>query len=296
MKSVFWFAVLGLLINSTVWGLSWMPFRSLAQDGVHPLWATAIIYALGTVAVIVSRARALREFAQVPALLLLALAAGLTNALFNSAVAIGDVVRVVLLFYLMPVWTVLLARWLLDERFTTRALARVALGVGGAMMVLYDPVIGLPLPGWSGSGLADWMAIAGGMAFALNNVTLRRLSASSESARTIAMLAGGVLLAGSAGALLAVPGFIAWPTFSAPGTLSTLALWSVLFLLANMGLQYGAARLPANITAVVMLSEVLVATGSSWWAGTAELRMQDLIGGIMIIAAPFLFADRRARA
>ena len=40
------------------------------------------------------------------------LAAGTTNATFNWAVTLGDVVRVVLLFYLMPLWAVLLARLL----------------------------------------------------------------------------------------------------------------------------------------------------------------------------------------
>jgi EamA domain-containing membrane protein RarD len=55
------------------------------------------------------------------------LATGLTNASFNMAVAYGDVVRVILLFYLMPVWTVILARLVLHEAITPRSLARVAL-------------------------------------------------------------------------------------------------------------------------------------------------------------------------
>ena len=39
-----------------------------------------------------------------------------------------------------------------------------------------------------------------------------------------------------------------------------LAFWSVLFLVANLGLQIGASRLPANVTSVIMLTEVLVAS------------------------------------
>ena len=41
-----------------------------------------------------------------------------------------------------------------------------------------------------------------------------------------------------------------------------------------------------------MLTEVLVATGSSWLAGATELRTPDLVGGALILAAPWLFADR----
>jgi drug/metabolite transporter (DMT)-like permease len=290
MKSALWLAVAGLLANATVWGLSWIPFRSLSGDGIHPLWATGAIYAVAAIALAAARPAALRECLQGTGLLWLALASGLTNALFNSAVAIGDVVRVVLLFYLMPIWAVLLARWLLGEPFTGRAMARIATGFVGAMLVLYEPGMGLPVP----RSLADWMAIAGGAAFALNNVVLRKLASNGEAARTLSMLCGAVLLPVAAAALLSAGGAIAWPVLGTGGALATLALWSVLFLLANLGLQYGAARLPANVTAVIMLTEVLVASGSSWLAGAAELRAPDLLGGVLILAAPWVFADRRS--
>ena len=290
MKSALWLAVAGLLVNSTVWGLSWIPFRSLSGSGIHPLWATGIIYAVAAVALAAARPAALRECLQGTGLLWLALASGLTNALFNSAVAIGDVVRVVLLFYLMPIWAVLLARWLLGEPFTGRAFARIATGFAGAMLVLYEPGMGLPLP----RSLADWMAIVGGAAFALNNVVLRKLSTNGEAARTLSMLCGAVVLPVAAASMLSAGGAIGWPAFGAGGALATLALWSALFLIANLGLQYGAARLPANVTAVIMLTEVLVAAGSSWLAGAAELRVPDLVGGALILAAPWVFADRTA--
>ena len=47
----------------------------------------------------------------------------MTNVGFNWAVTMGDVVRVVLLFYLMPLWAVLLAWPLLGERPTPRSAA-----------------------------------------------------------------------------------------------------------------------------------------------------------------------------
>ena len=39
-------AVAGLLLNAFVWGLSWWPFKQLEALGLHPLWATAIVYGL----------------------------------------------------------------------------------------------------------------------------------------------------------------------------------------------------------------------------------------------------------
>src|SRR5699024_2869228 len=102
---------LALLLNAFVWGVSWWPFRRLNELGLHPLWATAIVYALSMALLLAARPHAWRAFTKQPGLWLLLAAAGLTNVGFNWGVTVGDVVRVVLLFYLMPAWTVVLA-WL----------------------------------------------------------------------------------------------------------------------------------------------------------------------------------------
>jgi len=130
-------AAWALVFNAFVWGTSWWPLRRLQEAGLHPLWATAIIFTLASLAIAIARPRACLQVARTPALWLLVLAAGLTNASFNWAIVIGDVVRVVLLFYLMPLWTVLLARVVLGERLTNAAALRVALGVIGATIVLW---------------------------------------------------------------------------------------------------------------------------------------------------------------
>jgi hypothetical protein len=53
-------------------------------------------------------------------------------------------------------------------------------------------------------------------------------------------------------------------------------------------LQYGAARLPASTTALVMLSEILFATLSSVGLGASELSERKLLGGALIVVAAFL--------
>ena len=93
---------LALMLNAFVWGVSWWPFRQLEAAGVHPLWATALVYMVAVAAITIARPAAWRELFAHPALWLLVLGSGCTNAAFNWAVTIGDVVRVVLLFYLMP--------------------------------------------------------------------------------------------------------------------------------------------------------------------------------------------------
>lgn len=274
-------AVWALVLNAFVWGVSWYPFRLLEAAGLHPLWATFGIYALAGAALLLWRPGAWRHFLRHPLLWLLLFAAGLTNVGFNWAVTVGDVVRVVLLFYLMPVWSVLLAWALLGERPTPRALARLLLALAGVAIVLKTPDSPWPLP----SSLPDWLALMGGCAFALTNVLLRRLKDTAEEARMVAMFAGGALLAlGTAlpGQSLGVVTVLPAP---ATGWLLLVVLTGAAFLLANLGLQYGAARLPAATTALVMLTEVVFASVSSVLMGATELQTRTLIGGALIVLA-----------
>jgi drug/metabolite transporter (DMT)-like permease len=222
-----------------------------------------------------------------PALWLLVLAAGTTNATFNWAMVIGDVVRVILLFYLMPVWAVLLARALLHEPITRAAALRVALGVAGAAVVLWPAGAGLealPLP----RSLADWLGVVGGFAFALNNVMLKRESHRPEEGRALAMFAGGAAV--SAVIALALHATVPLPPAPALAWVLPVFVMAVLFGLGNLALQYGAGRLPANVTAIVMLTEVVFASVSALALGSAQLTTQALLGGALILLAALLAA------
>ena len=281
-------AVLALLFNALTWGLSWWPLRWLEQRGLHPLWATALVYLVAVVFIVLWRPSAPRLLWQSRRLWWLVLAAGTTNATFNWAVTVGDVVRVVLLFYLMPLWAVLLSRLILNERLTFAAAARVLLALAGALIVLWPADGGWP---WPRDG-ADVLAILGGFSFALNNVMLRREAAAPEEARALAMFGGGVLVATALAAWLTAVGHIATvPSFAPAWLLGAVALTAA-FLAGNLALQYGAARLPANTTAAVMVAEVLFASASSVAVGASAITPQLVWGGALIVLAALLAAWR----
>ena len=282
-----------LALNAVVWGLSWWPLRVLHEAGVHPLWSTALIYALVFAGFLVLRPAALGELLRRPGLWLLALAAGMTNVGFNWAVTIGDVVRVVLLFYLMPAWSVLLAWLVLGDRPTGAALARLLLALAGVATVLDTAGGGLPFP----RTLAEWLGLAAGLAFALTNVMLRRLQDVAATSRVLAMFAGGMVMAGGVATIGVLRGALPpLPMLAASGWLVALLL-AAAFLAANLLLQYGASRLPAHTTALIMLSEVLVSSLSSVALGAAELTVRTLTGGLLIVlAAAWSAWPRRAPA
>lgn len=284
-------AVSALLFNAFTWGVSWWPLRQLQALGVHPLWATALTYGVVVAALLLWQPSTGRELLRTRSLWVLVLASGFTNATFNWGVTIGDVVRVVLLFYLMPMWTVLLARWLLHEPLHGGVVLRALLAVAGALVVLWPPGGGWPLP----RAPADWLGLAGGLSFALNNVMLRREANRAAAARALAMFTGGALISGAVALAGATHGVTLPPWGIATGWTPWVLLLALWFMGANLSLQFGAARLRAGATAVVMVSEVVFASVSAVALGAATLQPHTVAGGVLIAAAALLAAWQEGR-
>ena len=293
-------AVLALGLNALVWGLSWWPLRQLDAHGLHPLWATACVFTLAILVVTGISPSGWLHFQQHPQLWWLMAASGLTNVGFNWAVTTGDVVRVVLLFYLMPTWSLLLAWWLLGERPTRGALMRLSLALLGVVLVLKTPESPWPLP----HDVPDVLALLAGFCFALTNIGLLRLQHTPASSRMVAMFGGGALMAIACAALATTTGVIP-AMWAAPiddaSWLHVVATWvpyvvglSAAFLVSNFTLQYGAARLTAHATAMVMMSEVVFASVSSVALGASTLTWRVVLGGGMIVLAALLASQAHA--
>lgn len=292
-------ASLALLLNALLWGVSWLPLRWLQQRGVHPLWATGVAWTIAALCLSVVRPGALAPMLRNGRLWLLGIGAGLTNVCFNWAVTSGEVVRVVLLFYLMPIWSLLLARWLLAEPIRSGALGRVGIALVGALIILAPAGGGWPLP----RNLPDWLALVGGLCFALISVLVRRYASIADFDRALAMFCGGALVGlAFAFALAQIHAITPMPAPSGDWV-GGIAVLGLMFLISNWALQIGAARLPAHVTAILMLSEVAFASLSAVALGGEVLREQTLIGGALIVLAATLAAwsarlhaavDRRA--
>lgn len=277
---------LALLANAAVWGLSWWPLRQLQALGLHPLWATALIFAIAAALISLRWRGAWPALLRRPLLWGIVLAAGINNACFNWGITEGDVVRVVLLFYLMPLWTVVLARWVLHERISPAGLLRVALSVGGAALVLW------PREGHSllqGARAVDLLGALAGFFFAVNNILLRKANDRDSGAPGLAMFLGGLVVALPLAALL--PG-VPTPPALAPGWLAACAALAIVYVGSNLALQYAATRLPANATSVLMITEVLWAAGSALLLGAGSLTLPLALGGALILGSALLAALR----
>ena len=128
--------------------------------GLHAVWVTFFIY-IGTLplAVWIIWGK-LSELRRSPYLaLVIMLASGWCNTAFILALLDGEAVRVVILFYLSPLWAILLARFVLKEPLTIVSYLVVLLAIIGAMIMLWTPEFGYPWP----QSTSDWLAISSGI-------------------------------------------------------------------------------------------------------------------------------------
>lgn len=280
--------VVSLLYAATFWGLLWYPLRLLEQHGLSGVWqllvsylaALALMLPLLAVGASPWRVRAPRGW-----LLLLMLAAGWANVAFVLAVIEGEVVRVLLLFYLSPVWAALLGWLLLGERLQPVTLLTVTAGLAGTAAMLWEPGMGFAWP----PTRADWLAFSAGVAFALANVSARHMGQVSVRLRTSVtwlgvLLIAGVLLAGDA----ASPPPVTWPAWGGAVLLGVLG-----FFTATAATIYGVSHLPVQRSAVIMLFEIVAGGVSAWLLAGEAMGMQEWLGGALILGAGFVAATRR---
>ena len=275
--------VFSLLFAATFWGVVWYPLRLLADAGVAGLWQALISYvAAAAVLLPVYWPRRAELRGRVISLVPLALAAGWCNVAFMLGMLEGTVLRVLLLFYLAPVWAILLARIVLGERLLPRTWAALTMALLGAALTLYDAGVGLPVP----TDEADWLGLSAGFAFAVTMVEVRRLQTLSVPAKTLTSWVGVMLVAAAWLALGGIPA----PDAPAVAWAGTIALGVSGFLLATLAVQYGATQLPVQRTTVLLLFEIVAGAVSSAWLAGEYTGPRVWLGGMLIAGAGLVVA------
>ena len=276
----------GLLIAATGWGLIWYPYRLLQEAGFSGAVSTFYTYSVTVLIGLVIFARYLPQMSgMVWAMLWLGLAAGWTNLAYVLAVIDGQVMRVMLLFYLSPLWTLALAHFWLKERTGFLGIAAIITSLLGAFIMLWQPESGLPLP----QNNAEWLGLSAGVAFALTNVLTRRAKQLTLQAKSLAVWVGVTLVA-----LLYMP--VLGQDLVAPQAISSNDWFMIIgigvaLIITTLGVQYGITHTPVTQASVIFLFELVVAAFAAYWLADESMDMQEWIGGILIVAAS-LFAAR----
>ncbi|HEY5930231.1 MAG TPA: EamA family transporter [Burkholderiales bacterium] len=275
-------AVAALLLAGLLWGLTWIPLKYFGSQGLNGITLAMMSYGLvGLIALpwLLYRRRA--WWPQRNLVLMIAIAGGLANVCFLSAILRGEVVRVMLLFYLAPVWGVLGGRIFFGERLTRLRIIGVATAVIGAFLLLGGTAVIASPP-----TIVDLFALASGMLYASQNLFTRAADRTPLDAKSLVVFVGCGLM--SATMVLATSQQLPeLPPLLVGQLLGFAGIW---MLIAMVVTAWGVSHLEAGRAAILLVFELVAAVVSAMWIAGERLDGTEWIGAVLIVGASLLEA------
>jgi drug/metabolite transporter (DMT)-like permease len=261
----------------------WYPLRLLEEAGLAGLWTTVAMFVAALVVAGFLWRPSLQEMSSHWRLLLIiGLGSGWCNTAFILGVLQGEVVRVLLLFYMSPVWGVLLAWMFLREPIYRTDFLVLSVALLGGLVVLWEPGMKFPIP----SSAGDWLGLTAGMGFAVGNVAVRKGDALALGPKMTANWLGVFALSLAGAAITATP----FPQVS-------MQIWAAALLLGGLGITvmtgivfYGITRMPVKRSMVILLVEIFAGAASAHWLAGEVPGVREWMGGALILLATIMAA------
>lgn len=223
-------------------------------------------------------------------LALIGLLMGGAYAFYAASFMLTDVVRVVLLFYLAPVWGTLLEIFVLRRPLTLRRCASLLLGIGGLTVIL-----GVGGDFALAMNAGDALALASGVVWPVGVLVVFRradlaisdqIAAQAAGAVAVAILVAAIGLAErSVPSLATIAIALPWLLFVAAAL--TMPMWC-LSLWASRHLT------PARTTLLFMI-EVCIGVGSAALLSGDPFGWREAAGTVLIISAALVELKRPAK-
>lgn len=287
----------GLLAAALASGLYWLPLRQVEQVGITGLWTPLSISILaGVPLTLLLMRRRKRSAADWRDLMAIGIFMGGAYALYAASFMLTDVVRVVLLFYLAPVWGTLLELFVLHRALTIQRCASLALGIGGLAVIL-----------GAGNGFAlsinagDALALASGVFWSIGLLVVFQRTDLSTRDQIAAQAAGAVMVVAAVAAI-----GLAGHSMPSPATFITALPWlaftAIVLTIPMWCLSLWASRyLPPARTTLLFMIEVCVGVGSAALFSGEPFGPWEAVGTALVASAALvellpLRAPRRHRS
>ncbi len=283
-------AVFAALYAGIAFGIFWIPIRALEAAGLSGPWA-AMAFTLLPVPFVLPLYWLHRAELR-PANwrgILGGILGGLAFGLYSLAFLYTDVVRVVMLFHLTPLWGFLLGRLVLGEIITPVRWLAVLLGLSG-IAVIFGVGEGLPLP----ENIGDWIAFASGVAWAFASLLLLideevSVAVHGTSFFTVSALVNGIAVVLAGGAIPDSASLVAvFPWL--------LAVTLILTIPAGFATIYGPTKLNPGVVALLFMAEIAIATITAAILTDETFGAREAIGVLLVLAAGLLVPLREMRA
>jgi drug/metabolite transporter (DMT)-like permease len=272
-----------VLLTGIFWGIYWFPVRALADLGLNGAWGTGAITAMAALLMAPFAIRNLATFREANALGIASVAlGGAAFALYSIGFLYGKVALVVLLWFFSPVWSVLIAKFLLRWQVPRLRLLAIAVGLTGLFIMLGGEG-DLPIP----SNLGEWMAFIGGLIWALATVGMRLKSDLPPLPAALIFALGAAVTS-----CLFAPILEPLPRIPADDLLGVLALVAatggIWWGLSIAALMWATLRLDPARVGILLMTEVIFGALTAAVFAHETLSMTEIIGGALVILCGLL--------
>ncbi|OOY28827.1 EamA family transporter [Thioclava sp. L04-15] len=280
-RTIFLASVITLLTGA-FWGLYWLPVRALDARGLAGAWGTVGVTLAALVLLGPFAWRSRHEIAVTSPVALASIAlGGGAFALYSIGFVYGRVAPVILLWFLTPVWSTLIGRFVMGWPTPRLRLYAIALGLAGLALIL-GAGGGLPLP----RDLGEWMTLAGGVLWSISTTGIRATSRLSPAPSAFVFSLGAALASLILAPILApLPSVVEALPATLALTLGTGAIWWGLSLAA---LMWATVRLEPARVGILLMTEVVVGAISAALLAHEMLSPMELAGGLLVLGAGVL--------
>ncbi len=280
--------VLVLFISSIGWGLTWLPLKAMNDIGLDAMLLVLIAFSSAGLmllpALIIQRKAWLPKFQFV---LLVALFGGMANASFQTAIYHGDVIRVMILFYLLPVWSIIGGKIFFKEKLDAIRVTAVIAALTGAVLIL-----GINESFFQKFSYIDLLGICSGLGLALNNLVFRATPDIPVASKISAMFLG-------CATMIAVSIAIGGATIIYPENISITGyafVYGMIWItLITFGTQWSVTHLEAGRSSLIIVSELVVAVVSAAIITQADMSTVEIAGGLLVLSAAIIEGTRTAK-
>ncbi|PJI92021.1 EamA-like transporter family protein [Yoonia maricola] len=267
-----------------LWGFYWLPLRQIDALGFTGPWGTVAIMVVGAICLAPWGWRRRKVlFASHPMAIASLILGGCSLMFYSLGLLYGRVAIIVILFYLTPVWSTIIGRYLLGWPITRSRVAALLAGIVGLVLILgADGEVPVP------RGLGEWLGLASGFAWAVASIGIKVKSAAGPAESTflfaVGALVGGLILAPM---LAPIPDFerLADPFAIVSWVVFTGVLWWVVSII---GLLWATTKLEPARVGILLMSEVVVSVLSAAMIAGEHLSGVELIGGALVLIAGVL--------
>jgi len=190
------------------------------------------------------------------------------------------VVRALVLFYLAPMWGVMMGIFVLHEKLTVARAVAVALCLGG-MLVILGTSHGWPWP----HNVGDWLALGCGLSWAYASLRIYAGPEISAMTQNLCSMLGCVVV--SIAILILLPAGVAGPppTASAGLVLASAAYAILMIIPINLVALWSAKHLSPARVSLIFAIEAVIGIASAAVLLDEPFGWREAVGSVLVIGS-----------